>query len=106
MDKCITAKVRRLRTYPQPLLLRRRPPRRSDHLGGLVFADRKSAHLYTRRYLSPFGPNLNNRSRPTLTFRSECACFFGTYWPVSYTHLRAHETRHDLVCRLLLEKKK
>src|SRR5450756_2847962 len=24
--------------------------------------------------------------------------------PVSYTHLRAHETRHDLVCRLLLEK--
>src|SRR5450759_587329 len=28
------------------------------------------------------------------------------YGPVSYTHLRAHETRHDLVCRLLLEKKK
>src|SRR5450756_2646159 len=26
--------------------------------------------------------------------------------PVSYTHLRAHETRHELVCRLLLEKKK
>src|SRR5450756_1550640 len=32
-------------------------------------------------------------------------------WPwdsqraVSYTHLRAHETRHELVCRLLLEKK-
>src|SRR5450756_3007902 len=25
---------------------------------------------------------------------------------VSYTHLRAHETRHELVCRLLLEKKK
>src|SRR5665648_597713 len=30
----------------------------------------------------------------------------GTVKPVSYTHLRAHETRHDLVCRLLLEKKK
>ena len=29
-----------------------------------------------------------------------------TQAPVSYTHLRAHETRHDLVCRLLLEKKK
>ena len=30
------------------------------------------------------------------------------YWPdpVSYTHLRAHETVLDLVCRLLLEKKK
>ena len=25
---------------------------------------------------------------------------------VSYTHLRAHETRGNLVCRLLLEKKK
>ncbi|WP_460366149.1 hypothetical protein [Staphylococcus aureus] len=24
--------------------------------------------------------------------------------PVSYTHLRAHETLSDLVCRLLLEK--
>src|SRR5665648_1191643 len=28
------------------------------------------------------------------------------YIAVSYTHLRAHETRHDLVCRLMLEKKK
>ena len=27
------------------------------------------------------------------------------YNPVSYTHLRAHETVLDLVCRLLLEKK-
>ncbi|WP_460366279.1 hypothetical protein, partial [Staphylococcus aureus] len=26
--------------------------------------------------------------------------------PVSYTHLRAHETLSDLVCRLLLEKTK
>ena len=28
------------------------------------------------------------------------------YEAVSYTHLRAHETVLDLVCRLLLEKKK
>ena len=28
------------------------------------------------------------------------------YAPVSYTHLRAHETDSYLVCRLLLEKKK
>ena len=28
------------------------------------------------------------------------------YISVSYTHLRAHETVLDLVCRLLLEKKK
>src|SRR5665647_2952456 len=29
----------------------------------------------------------------------------GPEWPVSYTHLRAHETDSYLVCRLLLEKK-
>ena len=28
----------------------------------------------------------------------------GSYRPVSYTHLRAHETKAKLVCRLLLEK--
>ena len=30
-------------------------------------------------------------------------CTYG-YISVSYTHLRAHETEADLVCRLLLEK--
>ena len=29
----------------------------------------------------------------------------GSVESVSYTHLRAHETSQDLVCRLLLEKK-
>src|SRR5450756_2651729 len=33
-------------------------------------------------------------------------CRLGQSGPVSYTHLRAHETRHELVCRLLLAKKK
>ena len=32
-------------------------------------------------------------------------CTFYFINTVSYTHLRAHETREDLVCRLLLEKK-
>ena len=31
--------------------------------------------------------------------------FIRRIFPVSYTHLRAHETVLDLVCRLLLEKK-
>src|SRR5659263_750568 len=35
-----------------------------------------------------------------------CFLFAECLIAVSYTHLRAHETRHDLVCRLLLEKKK
>ena len=33
------------------------------------------------------------------------ACHDVSLYPVSYTHLRAHETVLDLVCRLLLEKK-
>src|SRR5450756_3015914 len=40
--------------------------------------------------------------RPSRTGR----CLVNATGAVSYTHLRAHETRHDLVCRLLLEKKK
>ena len=32
--------------------------------------------------------------------------FFDGLLAVSYTHLRAHETGRNLVCRLLLEKKK
>ena len=35
--------------------------------------------------------------------RKQCSLFW--YQPVSYTHLRAHETSLHLVCRLLLEKK-
>ena len=35
-----------------------------------------------------------------------CHSAVGCSTPVSYTHLRAHETVLDLVCRLLLEKKK
>ena len=33
-------------------------------------------------------------------------CQISVLVPVSYTHLRAHETGRNLVCRLLLEKKK
>src|SRR5674476_165757 len=32
--------------------------------------------------------------------------YLSPFVPVSYTHLRAHETGRNLVCRLLLEKKK
>ena len=40
---------------------------------------------------------------PTARCAASCAA---ARTPVSYTHLRAHETVLDLVCRLLLEKKK
>src|SRR5450759_2275367 len=42
------------------------------------------------------------RFAPTLTTQQLRNVAHG-YATVSYTHLRAHETRHDLVCRLLLE---
>src|SRR5450756_1512898 len=45
---------------------------------------------------------LDVRSRQAAQFETECLKSVAV--PVSYTHLRAHETRHDLVCRLLLEK--
>src|SRR5450756_3166077 len=56
------------------------------------------------RWLGSFGIPVRYRSaRIELSNSTE----FRSGWPgaVSYTHLRAHETRHDLVCRLLLEKK-
>src|SRR5450759_2597498 len=56
------------------------------------------------------------RNFPNLSFSLNGVSVVGTdkfendtlagFKSVSYTHLRAHETRHDLVCRLLLEKKK
>src|SRR5660398_298069 len=42
-------------------------------------------------------------SRPLGTSVDNALCLSSP--PVSYTHLRAHETKANLVCRLLLEKK-
>ena len=43
---------------------------------------------------------------PEAAFDPYANMVVGTDIPVSYTHLRAHETDSYLVCRLLLEKKK
>ena len=45
-----------------------------------------------------------SRSAPAI-WRICCATSSADLRTVSYTHLRAHETVLDLVCRLLLEKK-
>src|SRR5665811_2472667 len=47
----------------------------------------------------------STRSYPRFNLAMGRSLRFGSR-PVSYTHLRAHETVLDLVCRLLLEKKK
>ena len=57
----------------------------SEYLDGLKLLDRDEKKI--------FGKEIN-----LLKMHAES--------PVSYTHLRAHETVLDLVCRLLLEKKK
>src|SRR5450756_2652869 len=58
------------------------------------------------QYANPVCPRHTfvDRHSPTAMRAALRACDY--VMPVSYTHLRAHETRHDLVCRLLLEKKK
>ena len=70
--------------------------------GGMIFSKLDGSKLITpngdyqngTNHEDPILPNvITNSLRPDL----------GT---VSYTHLRAHETVLDLVCRLLLEKKK
>src|SRR5665811_2541465 len=62
----------------------------------LAFSDR--ADSVARMIQSGF---LNEKDRKALTALARDGSS-----PVSYTHLRAHETVLDLVCRLLLEKKK
>src|SRR5450756_1674500 len=63
-------------------------------------AHEKSIRSLTGLPLTPyyFAPKLRIVLQDNPEWRARLA--------VSYTHLRAHETRHDLVCRLLLEKKK
>ena len=50
-------------------------------------------------------PGENNRALAIAATLLATICY-GYASPVSYTHLRAHETDSYLVCRLLLEKKK
>src|SRR5665648_1193827 len=61
-------------------------------------------------YVGSWGPMILGHAHPDVILAIQRTAAKGTSFgaptPVSYTHLRAHETRHDLVCRLLLEKKK
>ena len=83
-------------------LMIRRPPRSTQ--------SRSSAASDVYKRQNQPGPDAGKRAR-----RGPKPCWGGSVvsagsragvCPVSYTHLRAHETVLDLVCRLLLEKKK
>ena len=59
-------------------------------------------------YISPKGSSYAGLNYMDIILPPDDNCLDGDYDfdAVSYTHLRAHETVLDLVCRLLLEKKK
>ena len=61
--------------------------------------------LYASIILNAFTKMRVGRLVFTLDNFKETKVFIGGVAPVSYTHLRAHETGRNLVCRLLLEKK-
>ena len=69
---------------------------------GLSRMERVVRERMTTQDVEAITPQTLINIRPVVAAIKE---FFGTSQPVSYTHLRAHETVLDLVCRLLLEKK-
>ena len=89
-------------------------PTRSGRTG-LAFTWKGKVNLKNSKYqndISPLDENcpirdLNKYSKSYLNHLVKSnemmhQCLF----PVSYKHLRAHETKANIVCRLLLEKKK
>ena len=83
-------------------LMIRRPPRST--------LDRSSAasDVYKRQILKAamYAPSAMNLQAWHFIVIDSKDVLLQTIKSVSYTHLRAHETVLDLVCRLLLEKKK
>src|SRR5659263_78673 len=53
----------------------------------------------TAAFVADDGTIVNLADMKPQTTDSHCSTRPVRYVPVSYTHLRAHETRHDLVCR-------
>ena len=68
---------------------------------------RKPSTLRHERFLACISSN-EETAKNIIRKTARLANYYNSKWyvPVSYTHLRAHETVLDLVCRLLLEKKK
>ena len=83
-------------------LMIRRPPRSTLDRSSAASDVYKRQGVFTTHYtnIKLIAENLPGVQNASMLFDPE------TLSPVSYTHLRAHETVLDLVCRLLLEKKK
>ena len=83
-------------------LMIRRPPRSTQSRSSAA------SDVYKRQHVAPAdgsGGGVGGSDPPYLT-KVLGSATHEVDAPVSYTHLRAHETVLDLVCRLLLEKKK
>src|SRR5450756_2244449 len=75
--------------------------------GAKVMSDRKKYRTYTEAFKLEALALLKSSGKSAQLVERELAITAGMllkwqnrYQAVSYTHLRAHETRHDLVCRL------
>ena len=80
----------------------RRPPRSTlDRSSAASDVYKRQSDEFELTLVYPKDSDLNGRTLSILA--PVGSALLG---PVSYTHLRAHETVLDLVCRLLLEKKK
>ena len=111
----ITDGWRRLFTYAWPAGILQRIKERDEEVNLYIFNstgnwsrdagyNRAEYNIFNLPDLSEFDGiilELNNISSPAVL-----AEVIHKAKPVSYTHLRAHETGRNLVCRLLLEKKK
>src|SRR5665647_3872579 len=73
-------------------------------VGGLGIFVKLPEHM--RHSSKPFVEPFFTLDIPAQRFPGYVFGYKDTIEPVSYTHLRAHETDSYLVCRLLLEKKK
>src|SRR5678815_5863513 len=72
--------------------------------GRTIYASRAHASLPARALLGLHTLNVAGRAWRTYSVATR-ERVIQVAQPVSYTHLRAHETPEHLVCRLLLEKK-
>src|SRR5678816_4625184 len=89
-------------SYPAARLAPRQVHQRYVHPGPLVLG---TDPLKLRTPTADRDRTVSRRSKPSS--RTTLIGEQPNPWnPVSYTHLRAHETPEHLVCRLLLEKKK
>src|SRR5664280_3197323 len=83
------------RTHEHAPLRRHTGSEATHRMLTLVTAAGLGVDAYVHWHLAPGFDTLTGAASPHIS-----------QGPVSYTHLRAHETVLDLVCRLLLEKKK